>query len=380
LWTTGGGWGGSAWNPETDTWRRLAPGGPGQNPVDDGSNAPVWTGEEMIDAAANQAYAPATDTWRPLPPRPIEGAVQGSVWTGEELLVLVANRSDASYPAGEAVALSYSPAADAWTALPPTGVGEIAVALAWDGEQAVALDYEMRAATYDPDAGRWTQLPELPMRFSECSPRLAPVAGTVFAQHCSGEALLTEGREWAISTLGDDPWGTLVSTGDTVVSWWSSDYYSDPPASVFQVYRPPEIPGDDLALERAIPIGSVRLDLPDDARLTSTGLQEEVGGLVTGLSFTIQSGDVECGLTSTYAGISSEARIRNDASTVGAELSHIRLEQVDIGRNRALVAQWPAGATDDQAHILLEESTSDVLDIACPDLTLANALLHRIHR
>jgi len=45
-----------------------------------------------------------------------------------------------------------------------------------------------------------------------------------------------------------------------------------------------------------------------------------------------------------------------------------------------LVAQWPAGATDDQAHTLLEESTSDVLDIACPDLGRATALLERIHR
>jgi len=380
LWTTGGGWGGSAWNPATDTWRRLASGPRGQNPVDDGTNAPVWTGEEMLDAAANQAYDPAADAWRALPSRPIEGAVQSSVWTGEELLVLIANRSDPSYPAGEAVALSYSPADDAWRALPPTGVGEIAVALAWDGEQAVALDYEMRAATYDPDAGRWTPLPELPMRFSECSPRLAPVDGTVFAQHCSGEALLTVDREWAITTLGDGPWGTLVPTGDTVLSWWSSDSYGDPPASVLQSYRPPEVTEGDLALTRTIPIGTVELDLPDDAQLTSTGLQEEVGGLVTGLSFTVQSGDVECRLTSTYAGISSEARIRNDASTVDAQLSHISLEQVDVGQDRALVAQWPAGVTDDQAHILVEESTSDILDIACPDLLTANALLERIHR
>ena len=46
--------------------------------------------------AGNRAYDPATDTWRTLPTRPIEGAVQASVWTGEELLVLVANRSDSS--------------------------------------------------------------------------------------------------------------------------------------------------------------------------------------------------------------------------------------------------------------------------------------------
>ena len=83
------------------------------------------------------------------------------------------------------MALSYSPADDAWTALPPTGVGETAVALAWDGEQAVALDYDMRAAAYDPDDGRWTQLPELPMRFSECSPQL--VRG---GRHRAGRPLL----------------------------------------------------------------------------------------------------------------------------------------------------------------------------------------------
>ena len=380
LWTTGAGWAGSAWNPATDTWRRLAPGGPSQDYVDDGLNAPVWTGEEMLDAAANRAYDPVTDAWRVLPDRPVEGAVRGSVWTGDEFLVLVANRSDASYPAGEAVALSYNPDDDAWRALPPTGVGETAVALAWDGEQAVALDYDMRAAAYDPDGGRWTQLPDLPMRFYECSPQLVRSGDTVLANHCSGYALLTDDGQWAIAPPAERGVGQLVATDDTLISWSSSDTYGDPPGTMFQSYRAPESAGGDLALERTIPIGTVLLDLPEDARLTSTGLEEEAGGLVTALSFTIRSGDVECRLTSTYAGIQSEVRIRNDASTVDAEISTFPLTQVDIGRDRALIAQWPAGATDDQAHILLEESTSDVLDIACPDLLTANALLERIHR
>ncbi len=63
-----------------------------------------------------------------------------------------------------------------------------------------------------------------------------------------------------------------------------------------------------------------------------------------------------------------------------AEISTFPLTQVDIGRDRALIAQWPAGATDDQAHVLIEEYTSDVLDIACPDLGTATVLLEGIHR
>ena len=143
----------------------------------------------------------------------------------------------------------------------------------------------------------------------------------------------------------------------------------------------PEIADDDLALERTIPIGTVALDLPDDARLTSTGLEEEVGGLVTGLSFTIQSGDVECG---PHLDLRRASRPRSGSATTRApsapSAATSPLEGVDIDRDEALVARFVPGDLDDQAHILLEESTSDVLDIACPDLATANALLERIHR
>lgn len=381
-----------AWDPATDQWRaagerclvgnevRRCPVAMPDRSWGVGALEPVWTGEEILDIGIGAAYDPASDVWRTLPERPIQGTAGAAAWTGDALVILVANRSDASYPPGESVALAYEPDTDRWEALPPTGVGENGVDLTWDGRHLVALDYEMRAGTFRPGDDAWEALPPLPMRFSECSPQLAPVAGTVFARHCSGQALLTEDREWAIAIPEDESWGTLVPTGDTILAWWSSDYYGDPPGTTMRSYRPPELPDGALALERTIPIGTVRLDLRDDARLSSTGLAEEAGGLVTGLSFTIQSGAVECRLTSTYAGIPSEARIRNDASTVGAPVERFALEGVDIDRDDALLARFVPGDLDELAHILLEESTSDVLDIACPDLPTATALLERIHR
>jgi hypothetical protein len=275
------------------------------------------------------------------------------------------------------VALSYDPATDTWAALPPTHVGETAVDLAWDGEQVVALDYEMRASTWRPGADAWEPLPPLPFRFFECSPQLVPVAGTVLARHCSGEALLTDDRAWAIGPPDDAAWGTLVPIGDTVLAWSSSDDDGDP-GSALRAYRPPEVPTDDLALARTVPIGTVLLGLPSEGRLTSTDLSQEVGGLVTGLFFELEGPD--CSLASTYASGLSAQRIRNDAATYGGDLDHVRLVGVDVDRDRALVARFEAGRLDEEAHVLLEESTSDVLDIACDDLTAAEDLLGRIHR
>lgn len=387
-----GGWQGAAWDPTSRTWRTA---GPCPARSDDERclqssplrsegfqpTSPVWTGSEMLDAGLGAAYNPAGDSWRDLPPLPVGGEVADSVWTGDDLLVLMANHSEPGRSPFEAVALSYSPTEDVWTTLPPTGVGETAVDLAWDGERAIALDYEMQAASYRPGGDEWTPLPPLPLRFYECDPRVYGVGGTILAQHCSGYAVLTDDDRWAIAPPPARPIGGIASAGGALYSWWFTDAYGPPPRAAFQSFRPPNPVEDDLALGRTIPIGTVLLDLPDGTRLTDTAWSEEAGGLVTHIGFELALGDGQsCTITSTYAGIQSEVRIRNDASRVDAEISHIRLEQVDIGRDRALVAQWPAGATDDQAHILVEESTSDVLDIACPDLPTANALLERIHR
>jgi hypothetical protein len=309
------------------------------------------------------------------------GDPQAAVWAGDRLIVLVANRSDASYPTGEGVALALDPGTGTWESLPPTHVGERGVDLAWDGEQVVAVDYEMQAATWRPGDDRWRPLPQVPLRFSECSPQLAAVGDTVLAVHCSGEALLTEDRQWAIAPrAAEGALGAAVGTGDALLIWRSSDYYGDPPGSSLRSYRPPEVPEDDLALGRTVPIGTVLLDLPPGSRLVGTDRIEDAGGLVTGLFFDLAGPD--CSLASTYAGSAgpSEVRIRNDVERVGGELDHVRLPEVDIGRDRALVARFEQGRIDEEAHILLEESTSDVLDIACDDLSTAEALLQGIHR
>jgi hypothetical protein len=380
-----------AWNPTTDAWRRAGgrcdrgpfstcPTERPARPWGTGVLEPVWTGTEVVDIAIGAAYDPARDLWRTLPERPILGDPQAVVWAGDRVVVLIANRSDASYPAGEAVGLTYDPSTDSWEALAPTGVGETAVDLTWDGEQVVALDYDMQAATYRPGEDEWVPLPPVPLRFYECSPEVTAVAGTVLAQYCSGDALLTPSRQWAIAPPSSS-FGAVVDTGDELLSWSSSDDHGDPPGSTLRSYRPPELAEDDLAVERTVPIGTVLLDLPAGARLTDTAWGEEAGGLVTHLGFVLDLPDGEaCTLTSTYSTIQSEIRIRNDASTVDAQLDRIPLTGVDVDRDDALVARFPAGALDEQAHVLLEESTSDVLDLACPTMAAADRLLAGIHR
>jgi hypothetical protein len=367
-------WAGAAWSPSTDTWRLLAR--PPQIEVD-GRIQPVWTGQLMIDVASGAVYDPATDRWGDLPERPVDGPVQASVWTGTEVLTLIANRSDGSYPAGEAVALAFDPTPGTWQALPPTGVGATAADLAWDGEQAVAVDYEMQAATFRPGEDRWRALPPLPLRFYECAPSLARLADTVLATHCSGDAVLTEDRTWAIGSPPALAAARLVTTGDVVFGWWSSDEsynFPDAPVSHFQQFTAP--PLDGLALAPTIPIGTVLLDLPDGTRLIGTDWTED--DFETRLSYDLDGDGGRCRLASSYGGPPA-VRIRNQTAGLEVQLDTERL-QVDLGRWTATVARVPPGQIDADAHILLEETTTDLLDISCPDLSTAEDLLAGIHR
>jgi len=373
-------WEGAAWDPASDTWRvlRRSP----RVPTEEGTPDPVWTGELAVDVSIGHAYDPTADRWRPLPERPVAGTADATVWTGEAVVALVANRSDPRYPPGEAVAISYDPVRNRWDRLPPTGVGEIGADLAWDGERLVAADYEMQTASWDPDDGRWTRLSALPFRFYECTPNLARLGDSVLATHCSGDAVLTDGGQWAIAPPPTDPAAHLVTAGDQVLGWWSSDEsfnFPEAPVTYFQSLAAPAL-GDDLALTATVPVGTVLLDLPDGTRLTSTGRSEEAGGLVTILTYELA--DPVCTLTSTYAGSVglAEQRIRNDVSTVEAEVGFIDLPGDDFERTAQFVASVEADELDDRAHVLLEETTSDVLDIACADLATAEDLLDRIHR
>jgi hypothetical protein len=180
---------GAAYNPRTGTWRRIAPAplSPRQFHV------AVWSGREMIVWGGSRilrplskeqerllydgaAYDPKTDSWRPLRatkalarPSPILGAGEepdlNTAWTGEAMIIW--SRSGGAL---------YEPGREEWTRIPvaPPGLrhvyasGQTAV---WSGEELIVWGVEdnrrdliAEGAAYDPEAKRWTALPEAPVR------------------------------------------------------------------------------------------------------------------------------------------------------------------------------------------------------------------------
>ena len=120
---------GAAYDPETDSWRRIAPG-----PLSGrASHLAVWTGDELVIWGGyltrferehydgeGAAYNPDTDSWRrladgPLPP----GYDAMGAWTGDEVVVLVSPMGiePEDYPKF-AHAAAYDPASDRWRKLP----------------------------------------------------------------------------------------------------------------------------------------------------------------------------------------------------------------------------------------------------------------------
>jgi N-acetylneuraminic acid mutarotase len=181
--------GGGAYDPEHDTWRTIA-----EAPIAPRANAVgVWTGSEVVvwgggspeEAAPTDgaAYDPATNTWRRIPAAPIEG--QGDVfgaWTGSAVLVHSSS--------GTAL---YDPAADRWTPIAPTPLGDhrVGTVAAWvDGRLvvwggylvvdggAVAGSWQTSGAVYDPTSGAWTPMSAPPPSDVE-PPNLGPLAAVV---------------------------------------------------------------------------------------------------------------------------------------------------------------------------------------------------------
>jgi hypothetical protein len=137
----------------------------------------VWTGSEFIvwggsgtpptgtttattDSRAGAAYDPSTDTWRRIAGAPLDPRLApAAVWTGQEMLVWgglpVANAVD---PSNEAAA--YRPATDSWRRLPDAPVAGYEAT--WTGTELIVLGADGDIAAYDPRADTWRSLPAAP--------------------------------------------------------------------------------------------------------------------------------------------------------------------------------------------------------------------------
>ena len=161
---------GAAFDLANGTWRVLA-----DAPLSPRSESAVaWTGTEMIvwggrvensfyyDGAA---YDPVTDSWRRLPPPPavFAGKDPSMLWTGDEAVILGAMGDADTY--GEYIgAAAYDPVTDSWRSLAnaPDSV-RVGGGAWWTGDSIVVADVGQdpaldRLARYDMAADQWTML------------------------------------------------------------------------------------------------------------------------------------------------------------------------------------------------------------------------------
>jgi N-acetylneuraminic acid mutarotase len=162
---------GEAYDPAIDSWRPLSTQGA---PLPRRAATSVWTGTEMIVwggysntgptqvLATGARYAPATDTWVPLPDAGAPAGRGGhtAVWTGSEMIIW-----GGSVTFGQPVIGGrYRPQSNAWLPMPSSGAndGRSQHTAVWTGTEMIvwggypALDTGER---YDPVANTWTPLP-----------------------------------------------------------------------------------------------------------------------------------------------------------------------------------------------------------------------------
>ena len=135
---------GAAYDPDTETWRDFAdsPLAPEQQPLG------AWTGRELVlfvsgisavdgrpfpdERARAAAYEPSTDTWRRIAPLPEGRRGATAIWDGREILV-VGGRDVQGSPAG--VGYAYNPGTNGWRQLPAMDTGRIGAVTAWTGRR-----------------------------------------------------------------------------------------------------------------------------------------------------------------------------------------------------------------------------------------------------
>jgi Kelch motif len=167
-----------AYNPRANHWRRL-PGSPLLS-IHDGYGIVAWTGRELIgwgggccgDAFSDGvAYNPTTNRWRALAPTPLAGDQHPlGAWTGRELVLFVSNVNPATgkpWPARLARAASYNAATDTWRRIAPLPGPRGGASAVWDGREILVVGGAAgRSAArvgfaYNPATNHWRRLPPM---------------------------------------------------------------------------------------------------------------------------------------------------------------------------------------------------------------------------
>jgi N-acetylneuraminic acid mutarotase len=224
---------GALYDPVADAWYPIAE-APGGGRVSLGATA-VWSGSEMLvfgGSAVDQgiAYDPVGNTWRVLPDAPIDARSRAaSVWTGSEMVVWGGARfgDGGTFERNFDDGAAYDPATDSWRLLPPAPMQAAVVDAAWTGSEVVFTpgysgdpngipNAEDGGGAYDPTTDSWSALTWL----GQHPGTELVAAGDDIVGIAKGTAWIHEGSTGATAALGGEAGdgATAVWTGSEVLT------------------------------------------------------------------------------------------------------------------------------------------------------------------
>jgi hypothetical protein len=271
---------GAAYNPTTDTWRRLP-----DAPLGAAIPTAVWTGEEFvilgaspltdpdntddsITASAVAAYNPATDEWRSLADMPSGGRPRDAVWTGTTILATLAGPDPDMTDEPSNQLAHYDLSTDTWHIDAETGYAALIGVPDADGaaRTVIAVPPETGApvAVLDSEGNSIRSLPGAPVDRDQLSDRVGAHGLWV-----GGQALFEISGDWRLSPQGDpevwslhpasETWrrlpngdavfqtaGAKVAAGDVLLGTYHGDADATEPTDTSSgiIYRVPTNPTD----------------------------------------------------------------------------------------------------------------------------------------
>jgi hypothetical protein len=220
----------------------------------------VWTGTEMIVWGTSERqhppprdgaiYDPSSNSWRRIPPAPIELTDAVAVWTGKEMIVFGASLDNRNFGRTEyAVGAAYDPLTDSWRRLPDSHLLPQATTAAWDGKELIAWDYGLEAQAYEPAADTWRDLPSVPLDASECYPGSVAVGSYIVGDYCGAMVEHQTGRGWNLLArrgLTRYPLPVATSTGQVAFLSGTSEERYRPWAAAYRPTNLGRVPVDPV--------------------------------------------------------------------------------------------------------------------------------------